>query len=119
MNKKIIFLFSIVIFAVLMVVPALSQEGRDYKNKHTTEFGVECAGCHTENPPANNVSTKKCEECHGTLLEIGEKTDLPDKANPHINHNDELYCEDCHHIHKESVNYCLGCHGRELQYDVP
>ena len=119
MNKKIMLLFYTALFTALTIVPAMSQEDRYLKNKHTAEFGVECAGCHTENPPADKVSTQKCEECHGTLLEIGEKTNLPDKPNPHINHNDELYCADCHHIHKRSENYCLGCHGRELQYDVP
>ena len=80
--------------------------------------GIACNGCHAENPPAKAVSTERCVQCHGDLQKVGKLYKKKDLPNPHINHNEELYCEDCHKGHTTPVNYCAQCH-QDMRYVIP
>lgn len=82
--------------------------------------GMTCESCHAETPPSKSVKTEKCLECHGSLEKIGEQYDAAKAGNlpnPHVNHNSELYCEDCHRGHSQGVNYCAQCH--DFVYKIP
>ena len=51
---------------------------------------------------------------------IGNRPIAKGKVNPHLNHVEELYCKDCHHMHKPSQNYCSDCHDDKfLGFKVP
>lgn len=80
------------------------------------EKGVECNGCHQENPPQTAVPTAVCLQCHGgTYEELAGRTKV--NPNPHLSHLGDLPCESCHHSHKESENKCGGCH--DFDFKVP
>lgn len=82
--------------------------------------GMTCGSCHAETPPSKAVKTEKCLECHGSLEKIGEQYDAAKSGNlpnPHVNHNSELYCEDCHRGHSQGVNYCAQYH--DFVYKIP
>ncbi len=71
--------------------------------------GKKCAACHVESPPADDVGTAKCLECHGTREKLAAKTEKAD-PNPHQSHQGDLDCNACHHVHKASENNCEKCH---------
>lgn len=96
---------------------AMSEDTVFLGDKHVKEYGLECSTCHTEVPPSKSPATKICIRCHGNLLDVGKNTELNELPNPHINHNEELYCDDCHKGHKESVNFCDQCH--DFKYRIP
>ena len=77
-------------------------------NKHQKALGASCQTCHAENPPSKKVPDDKCISCHGDRAALGARS--KSKPNPHSNHVDELYCADCHHVHKPSEFYCQQCH---------
>ncbi len=68
-----------------------------------------CAACHVESPPADDVGTAKCLECHGTREKLAAKTEKAD-PNPHQSHQGDQDCKACHHVHKASENNCEKCH---------
>ena len=72
--------------------------------------GVNCDGCHKENPPSKPAPTSVCTDCHGDYAKIAEKTQNVKPQNPHESHLGDVECEKCHHLHKPSVNYCGSCH---------
>lgn len=80
--------------------------------------GIECAGCH-ENPevPAP-LKTGDCLSCHGSASEIAGQT-AGQEPNPHdsIHYGPYLDCGLCHHVHRESENFCNQCH--EYTFVVP
>jgi hypothetical protein len=100
---------------MLMAAPRLHAQGPGsgpLLSKHMSA-GVVCARCHQESPPKTPVQTGACLTCHGPYATLASKTDKAE-VNPHATHNGELDCAQCHHVHKASVNYCIGCH---TQYD--
>jgi hypothetical protein len=75
---------------------------------------VTCAGCHGKTLPekGDTVENDRCLTCHGKVADLVAKTapkDHPDR-NPHESHLGEIACAVCHHAHKASEIYCLGCH---------
>ncbi len=76
---------------------------------------IMCSGCH-ENKLATKgdaVENERCLSCHGPLEALqkrSEPKDFPDR-NPHKSHLGDIACTVCHHAHKPSTVYCLGCHG--------
>lgn len=74
--------------------------------------GLVCNDCHTKDKQ-EVVRITKCLECHDTA-DLAETTADFKPTNPHKNrHFDtETNCSYCHHQHKESENYCEGCHQR-------
>lgn len=76
--------------------------------------GVDCIGCHDqESPPEGaEVENERCLECHGPMEDLVATTapeKFPDR-NPHQSHLGEIGCSVCHHGHRTSEVYCLGCH---------
>lgn len=95
---------------VLVASFAMSAQAQLLAERHVKALNADCIVCHEEKPASKAPAEVKCIACHGDLKTLGEKP-LPEGAiNPHLNHVDELYCADCHHMHKPSENYCLQCH---------
>ena len=77
---------------------------------------VVCFGCHGKTLPemGDTVENDRCLACHGPMETLASKSapkDFPDR-NPHKSHLGEIACTVCHHAHKASEIYCLGCHGK-------
>lgn len=59
------------------------------------------------------MSMDFCFRCHGSYEEIIPPTApevLGAERNPHDSHFGQLECNVCHNMHRESVDYCAGCH---------
>ena len=112
--KHVAIVCLLVLFAMFT---AGAYDAKYINNTHTAKQGLGCEGCHNEAPPADKVKSEKCMECHGTFEDIGKNSDM--WPNPHINHNDDLRCEDCHHIHRPSDIYCNSCHEHNFDWVVP
>lgn len=107
-------------FAVIAAAGAADVSAADMLADRHVAKGMTCSSCHAETPPSKAVKTEKCLECHGSLEKIGERYDAAKNGNlpnPHVNHNSELYCEDCHRGHSQGVNYCAQCH--DFVYKIP
>ena len=70
--------------------------------------GVVCTACHGAKP-GSEVTTAKCESCHGNYDKLIPLTDKG-AVNPHESHLGEPDCSQCHHIHKKSEAACNQCH---------
>ena len=90
-----------------------AQTTPNLADRHVAK-GVQCAACHTENPPAKAVSTEKCQSCHGDFEAMKQKT-AKLSPNPHYTHMGDQPCEECHKGHKPSINMCSQCHKIELK----
>jgi Cytochrome c3 len=77
-------------------------------------LGVECSGCHREDPPKQRVPMAVCLGCHGDYSKVVAKTSKIN-PNPHDSHLGEIECEKCHHSHKPSVNACNACPLMEMK----
>jgi hypothetical protein len=97
---------------------ALSQEtpdaGKFLANRHKAA-GVECDGCHKENPPKKEVPTAVCSSCHTDITKAAETKE--GQPNPHRAHMSYPDCKSCHHAHKPSENQCGNCHN--FGYETP
>jgi len=87
------------------------------KNIDATHGKVDilCSACHDKKLPVtgDTVENDRCLTCHGPLEALqkrSEPKDFPDR-NPHKSHLGDIACTVCHHSHKASTVYCLGCHG--------
>jgi DNA-directed RNA polymerase subunit RPC12/RpoP len=83
---------------------------------------VTCKGCHGNTIPISEatIENDRCLSCHGGLEQLTAKTsplEFPDR-NPHKSHLGEINCTVCHHAHRESEVYCLGCH-KTFQMKIP
>jgi hypothetical protein len=93
--------------------PTWAAEGLFLGDKHKNT-GMDCSGCHKENPPGGKVPMAVCLGCHGDYLKVAAKTNKID-PNPHDSHLGEIDCEKCHHSHKASVNVCNSCHQMDMK----
>jgi hypothetical protein len=84
--------------------------------KHVDK-GLNCTGCHQENPPAKPAAMERCLSCHGPYDKLAEKTEGKNAQNPHASHQGDLSCDSCHHVHKTSESYCSQCH--QFEFKVP
>ena len=78
--------------------------------------GVVCLSCHGKTLPemGDTVENDRCLACHGSLEGLQARSapkDFPDR-NPHKSHLGDIACTVCHHAHKASTVYCMGCHGK-------
>ena len=75
-----------------------------------------CLACHGKTLPeeGDTVEDDRCLACHGSREGLAAKTTPKDFAdrNPHKSHLGDVACTVCHHAHKPSKVYCLGCHGK-------
>ncbi len=81
--------------------------------------GISCKGCH-EGPDTTKAAadSKVCQKCHNdteSLIQSANELEI----NPHFSPHESKVpdCNQCHHQHKSSENYCARCHG--LEYKVP
>lgn len=95
------------------------------------ERGISCQTCHDrtlmesldewrayvvgyEVPLAERKwTTDQCLVCHGTyarMIPLTTTEILGSERNPHDGHWGELECGTCHNMHRNSVDYCSGCH---------
>ncbi len=77
---------------------------------------IVCLACHGKTLPeqGDTVENERCLSCHGSLESLAARSapkDFPDR-NPHKSHLGEIACTVCHHGHKPSKVYCLGCHSK-------
>lgn len=77
---------------------------------------IVCLACHGPTLPTtgDTVENDRCLKCHGSMDALVAKSapkDFPDR-NPHKSHLGEIACTVCHHGHKPSKVYCLGCHSK-------
>ncbi len=92
----------------LMDASAVRAAEEFLADKHAAG-GMECIGCHEEDPPANLVPTERCFLCHGDYNQVADLTkDV--EPNPHMSHMGEQTCDTCHHAHKASAANCNECH---------
>jgi len=81
------------------------------------EAGLDCQACHKETPPKAAAPMASCMTCHGPYDKLAERTEQVTPRNPHMSHEGELECSECHHAHKPSVDYCAQCH--QFGFQVP
>ncbi len=90
-----------------------AEKGKQFLGDKHTAKGLECSGCHKENPPEKPVPTEACLQCHGgTYAKLADMTKA--NPNPHLSHLGDIPCSACHHSHKESELKCDSCHDFEL-----
>ncbi len=80
--------------------------------------GVACEDCHGPGEFSDPVPQDRCLDCHGSPQEVAEST-AGLEPNPHdsLHYGPDLDCDLCHHIHRESENFCNQCH--EFDFVVP
>ena len=93
--------------------PTLAAQSPFLGDKHEN-MGVDCSGCHKEDPPKEKVPMAVCLGSHEDYPKVAAKTNKLD-PNPHDSHLGEIECEKCHHAHKASVNFCATCHLMDMK----
>ena len=102
-------------------IPAVKKAFNSWANsKHLdashSKADIVCLACHGTTFPTtgDTVENDRCLKCHGSMDALVAKSapkDFPDR-NPHKSHLGDIACTVCHHGHKPSKVYCLGCHGK-------
>jgi hypothetical protein len=105
----------VTLFAFLPLLASWAGEPSLLGDRHK-EKGIECAGCHQENPPKEKVTTARCGACHKEQLKPSGST-KEEKADPHDNHMGLSECGICHHAHKPSEDQCKSCH--DFGFKIP
>jgi len=106
--------------------------GHTLDNVHA-QAGVECKECHdyplaaeiesglkyitgnyyidgaTGEIPKREFGDEMCTKCHGDMDKLANQTDYL-RRNPHLSHNTDLQCGECHLSHAEQSDYCGQCH---------
>lgn len=105
MKRKLFVLLLLTILA--LSVGALVSAAETMKPHHGSN-GLACDDCHSgnQNEPAG---MEQCLNCH----ELPEqKEDYHGAADEHDSphYGPELECENCHHEHQASENFCNSCH---------
>ena len=77
---------------------------------------VTCEKCHATKTPAEGaaVGIAACAKCHGSYEALAGKTKGVD-PNPHLTHQGNVRCSDCHWGHQKSVLMCNDCHKFDLK----
>jgi hypothetical protein len=93
-----------------------SWAGSKHLDASHAKADIVCLACHGKTLPTtgDNVENNRCLVCHGSMDALVAKSapkDFPDR-NPHKSHLGDIACSVCHHGHKPSKVYCLGCHGK-------
>lgn len=93
--------------------PAAPGAGHGFLIDKHVAAGLSCDKCHTETA-AKAPDTAACLSCHGgTYGKLAAMTDK-DQPNPHVSHQGEVPCAECHHVHKASVTLCNRCHSFDM-----
>lgn len=105
---------SVCLIAIFVLASAGSANAQLLGDTHMKLPNANCALCHSETPPSERPKEQVCVKCHGDLKTLGSKPIPKGTVNPQLNHVEELYCRDCHHMHKPSTNYCEECHDNKF-----
>ena len=109
-----------VTIAALVIGAFLSFQGSAFAanlaDVHVAK-GIQCSGCHAENPPSKAVKTAKCQSCHGDYAALAEKTKDMKPTNVHANHLGDLDCKECHQGYKPDKLACDECH--QFKFTMP
>ncbi len=108
--------FAAAALTALTAGPALAADGPFLADRHV-KAGIECSGCHKENPPAKRVKTALCQTCHGDYAKLKERTKDMKPNNVHANHLGDLECRECHQGHKADKLACDECH--KFKFTMP
>jgi len=112
MKKKHLILLSLSLLLLLLSSPAFAA--RTMKPHHKNN-DLSCSDCHTTTPE-EAVPMEQCLSCHSLPSPKTDFHGAPDKHDsPH--YGVELECENCHHEHENSENFCAGCH--DFDFKVP
>lgn len=109
------------IVSVLNITDELRAKHKLKPHHAKLHFG--CIHCHenqgTDPTKFKNPGDEGCLSCHKSKKYIAKRTEFMDslKANPHNSVHDgpNLYCDECHNEHKESINMCEECHKNEVK----
>lgn len=106
---------SILIILLFLLVSVSWVAAAQSMRPHHESQGLSCDDCHTV-APAEAVPMEQCLTCH-ELPEV--KNDYNGAADKHDSphYGPELECENCHHEHVASENFCAQCH--EFDFKVP
>ena len=111
MRKVIILLSALMIFSVSVALGETPQ-----MKPHHQEAGLSCSDCHLGDEPQEPATMEQCLLCHELPEARDDYTGPPDQHDsPH--YGPELECENCHHEHEESENFCISCH--DFEFEVP
>lgn len=113
----VVFLALLIAATLVFTVPLRGAETKQFLADRHKERGLTCEQCHKENPPKQAAKTEACLECHGPYDKLAELIQKKVSPNPHESHNGNLPCENCHHAHKASENFCATCH--DFDFKVP
>ncbi len=99
----------------LLLFPAPRVFAGQPMKPHHRDSGLSCADCHAAEPAAS-VPMEQCLNCHQLPEPKNDYHGAPDKHDsPH--YGPELECENCHHEHEASEDFCAQCH--EFDFQVP
>ena len=105
MHKKLLILLSLSFLTMLLGTQVMAAK---VMKPHHKSNGLACGDCHTTSP-AEAVPMEQCLTCHSLPEPQDDYHGAPNKHDsPH--YGPELKCENCHHEHEESENFCAGCH---------
>jgi Zn finger protein HypA/HybF involved in hydrogenase expression len=112
MKKKLLILLTLSFLTVLFSLPISAAQTL---RPHHRDNGLSCEDCHTTSQ-AEAVPMEQCLTCHTLPEPKSDYHGAPDKHDsPH--YGPELECENCHHEHEESENFCADCH--DFDFKVP
>lgn len=137
MQKKIFIFFGVFLAVILNLSANEAQKALADKNlgmtsellekypikDHHSVLMFNCLNCHADQGERaedfKDPGERACLSCHKSKKYMAQRLAYMDllKANPHNSVHDgpNLYCDECHREHKESVNMCDECHEREVK----
>jgi Zn finger protein HypA/HybF involved in hydrogenase expression len=100
---------------VMTAIVGIQAFAANTMKPHHQAAGLKCNSCHATTP-FQAVSTDQCVQCHQLPQKKTDYHGAPDKHDsPH--YGPTLDCDNCHHEHEASENYCNNCH--EFDFKVP
>jgi Zn finger protein HypA/HybF involved in hydrogenase expression len=100
---------------VMIAVVGTQAFAANTMKPHHQAAGLKCNSCHATTP-FQAVSTDQCVKCHQLPQKKTDYHGAPDKHDsPH--YGPTLDCDNCHHEHEASENYCNNCH--DFDFKVP
>lgn len=73
--------------------------------------GANCVQCHGKSKKKEPVAAEVCHTCHEPE-QLARKTSGIKPQNPHTSkhYGTSLDCNNCHHQHEKSEDFCIQCH---------
>ena len=100
---------SLMVSVFMLAVSISTVSAATLAEKHT-QRSLACTACHTTPASPARSDEKACQNCHGNMDAMAEKSEGKFEVNPHAPHGAKVSCLQCHHGHKPQENYCNKCH---------